>query len=54
MIKKRTLSLDEQAQLVRWDIEKELQLDVDEEALKFYFDGGLKKCVCLKPCSWMR
>ncbi|HHA2249958.1 TPA: plasmid replication protein, CyRepA1 family [Enterobacter ludwigii] len=43
LIKKRTLSLDEQAQLVRWDIEKELQLDVDEEALKFYFDGGLKK-----------
>lgn len=43
LLKKRTLSLDEQAQLVRWDIEKELQLDVDEEALKFYFDGGLKK-----------
>ncbi len=43
LLKKRTLSLDEQAQLVRWDIEKELQLDVDEDALKFYFDGGLKK-----------
>jgi putative DNA primase/helicase len=43
LLKKRTLTLDEQAQLVRWDIEHELKLPVDEDSLKFYLDGGMKK-----------
>lgn len=43
LLKKRALTLDEQAQLVRWDIENELKLMVDEDTLKFYFDGGREK-----------
>lgn len=43
LMSKRALTLDEQAQLVRWDIEHELKLEVDEDSLKFYFDGGREK-----------
>ncbi|MCD5335615.1 hypothetical protein LQQ78_25695 (plasmid) [Escherichia coli] len=38
-LKKRALTLEEQAKLVRWDIENELKLPVEEGTLKFYFDG---------------
>lgn len=43
LLGKRSLSEDEQAQLARWDIEKELMLDVSPESLKFLLDGGKKK-----------
>jgi putative DNA primase/helicase len=43
LLNKRALSLDEQAQLHRWDIENELKTPVTEASLKFYLDGGLSK-----------
>ncbi|MDV1811062.1 plasmid replication protein, CyRepA1 family [Enterobacter hormaechei] len=43
ILKKRALTLEEQAKLVRWDIEHELKLPVDEDTLKFYFDGARDK-----------
>ncbi|HBX8014070.1 TPA: origin of replication binding family protein [Klebsiella pneumoniae] len=43
ILKKRALTLEEQAKLVRWDIEHELKLPVNEDNLKFYFDGARDK-----------
>ncbi|MCQ6644995.1 hypothetical protein NO373_00425 [Escherichia coli] len=43
LLKKRALTLEEQAKLVRWDIENELKLPVEEGTLKFYFDGARDK-----------
>lgn len=43
LLGKRSLSEDEQAQLARWDIEKELMLDVNPLSLKFLLDGGKKR-----------
>lgn len=43
LLSKRALTLEEQAQLVRWDIENELKLEVEEDSLQFYFDGGREK-----------
>ncbi|EBK3072106.1 origin of replication binding family protein [Salmonella enterica] len=43
ILKKRALTLEEQAKLVRWDIENELKIPVNEDNLKFYFDGARDK-----------
>ncbi|WP_168195947.1 plasmid replication protein, CyRepA1 family [Nissabacter sp. SGAir0207] len=43
LLQKRSLSADESAQLIRWDIEHELKQEVSEESLKFIRDGGKKK-----------
>ncbi|WP_237387314.1 plasmid replication protein, CyRepA1 family [Xenorhabdus sp. Sc-CR9] len=43
LLSRRAISEDEQAQLVRWEIEHEMMLPVDENSLKFYFDGGKRK-----------
>jgi putative DNA primase/helicase len=43
LLNKRALTLEEQAQLDRWNIEHELKSQVNEQSLKFYFEGGMKK-----------
>lgn len=43
LLTKRSLSEEEQAQLARWEIEKELMLAVDPDSLKFLLEGGKKK-----------
>ncbi|MGK6847495.1 hypothetical protein ACKU5V_027180 [Klebsiella pneumoniae] len=57
LIKKRTLSLDEQGpKLIRWDIEKDCRIGWRRRGgVKILFrQRPEKKCVCLKPCSWIR
>ncbi|UGE35073.1 hypothetical protein LQQ63_26385 (plasmid) [Escherichia coli] len=44
LLKKRALTLEEQAKLVRWDIEERTEnYRLKKAALKFYFDGARDK-----------